>query len=116
MTSRKGVPTMDMLPEHFPYRDDGCDLYPLCLQCPLPRCKFDPDDNGKRNWFQRERKAKRDRQVLRVRRKESVTAVGLAHRFHISERTVHRILAGSHNGHSPTVSPTRPSIEPQIER
>ena len=116
MTSRKGVPTMDMLPEHFPYRDNGCDVSPSCLRCPLPRCKYDPDDNGTRNWFQRERKARRDRQVLRVRRNEGVTAVALAHRFHISERTVHRILAGSQIGHSSALSPTRPPIEPQVER
>ena len=49
MTSRKGVPTMDMLPEHFPYRDDGCDVSPSCLRCPLPRCKYDSDEDGNRN-------------------------------------------------------------------
>ena len=116
MTSRKGVPTMDMLPEHFPYRDDGCDVSSSCLRCPLPRCKYDSDESGNVNWLQRERKAKRDQQVLRVRRKEGVTIVEIAHRFRISERTVHRILAESLNGNTPSVSPSNPRVDSQVKR
>ena len=88
MSSIKGVPAMDVLPEHFPYRDGGCEVSPSCLRCPLRQCKY--DDPG---WLQRERRGQRDNQVLQVRRQEGVTVPELARRFAISQRTVHRILA-----------------------
>lgn len=31
----------DGLPEHQHYHDDGCDLAPACLTCPLPKCRYD---------------------------------------------------------------------------
>src|SRR2546426_10940407 len=31
----------DSLPERTGYRDDGCELHPQCLTCPLPRCRYD---------------------------------------------------------------------------
>lgn len=86
---------MDVIPEHFPYRDNGCSVSPSCLQCPLPQCKY--DDPG---WLTRVRRDSRDNQVLRTRRDEGVTVVEVARRFHISQRTVHRIMARSQNGHS----------------
>ena len=88
MSGRKGVPSVDLLPEHFPYRDDGCDVAPSCLSCPLPRCKY--DDPG---CLTRERRARRDQAVLDVRSSEGITVMELARRFHISQRTVHRILS-----------------------
>lgn len=93
MSSIKGVPAMDVLPEHFPYRDDGCGVSPSCLRCPLRQCRYDSDANGNRNWLQREGRAHRDSQVLQTRRREGATVVELARRFAISQRTVHRILA-----------------------
>ena len=88
MSSIKGVPAMDLLPEYFPYRDDGCDVSASCLACPLPQCKY--DDPGR---FHRERRAHRDRQVLEARRRDGATVLELSKRFHISLRTVHRIMA-----------------------
>ena len=79
---------MDLLPEYFPYRDDGCDVSASCLACPLPQCKY--DDPGR---FHRERRAHRDRQVLEARRRDGATVLELSKRFHISLRTVHRIMA-----------------------
>ena len=32
------APLQDSLPEAHHYQDDGCDLAPACLRCPLPRC------------------------------------------------------------------------------
>ncbi len=92
MSSIKGVPAMDVLPEYFPYRDDGCDESALCLECPLPICKYD-DPGG----FHRERRAHRDHQVLEARRRDRATVVELSGRFQISQRTVHRILAHAHS-------------------
>ncbi len=79
---------MDVLPEYFPYRDDGCDASASCLKCPLPTCKY--DDPG---LFHRERRARRDQQVQEAHRRNGVTILDLSRRFHISQRTVHRILA-----------------------
>lgn len=31
----------DHLPENTHYRDDGCEIAPHCLQCPLPACRYD---------------------------------------------------------------------------
>lgn len=31
----------DHLPEQLHYRDDGCEMAPRCLECPLPRCRYD---------------------------------------------------------------------------
>ncbi|MFH1140946.1 MAG: hypothetical protein V1724_04625 [Chloroflexota bacterium] len=88
MSSIKGVPAMDVLPEYFPYRDDGCDVSASCLACPLPTCKYDDPDR-----FHRERRAHRDQQVMEARLRDGVTIIELSRRFQISQRTVHRILA-----------------------
>ncbi len=31
----------DRLPEQMHYRDDGCEIAPKCLECPLPACRYD---------------------------------------------------------------------------
>lgn len=31
----------DRLPEQLHYRDDGCEISPRCLECPLPACRYD---------------------------------------------------------------------------
>ncbi len=31
----------DTLPEYTRYRDHGCDVHPMCLTCPLPRCRYE---------------------------------------------------------------------------
>lgn len=33
-------PKQSALPEHHDYRDDGCDLFPTCLSCPLAECRY----------------------------------------------------------------------------
>ncbi len=93
----------DALPEHAQYRDDGCDIHPHCLTCPLPRCRYD-EPGGLRSILI----AGRDRDVVKLRLQgESVDR--LASRFHLSRRTVFRILARSENGEAGTlkVAPTR---------
>ena len=32
---------LDRLPEQTHYRDDGCEISPRCLECPLPACRYD---------------------------------------------------------------------------
>jgi len=91
MTLRRGTPLVDKVPELYPYKDDGCEFSPSCLNCAFPRCKY--DDPG---WMQRERRRKRDRAVLEARQRDRLTVLQLARRFRVSERTIFRILG--HNG------------------
>lgn len=78
----------DLLPEHVGYRDEGCDLFPSCLSCPLPRCRHDGPGR---------------RQVVKELRNDEVTrlhadgkAVGeLAERYGVSTRTIYRAIRRS---------------------
>ena len=67
---------------------DGCELSSSCLNCTLPRCRY--DDPG---WIQRERRKKRDRAVIEAHDQEGITIAQLVERFRVSERTIFRILA-----------------------
>jgi hypothetical protein len=78
---------MDVLPERFPYRDEGCELSPSCLHCPLPQCKY--DDPG---WYQREQRRERDTLVMAALWNDGLSVPQAAARFSLSQRTVFRIL------------------------
>ncbi len=79
---------VDALPERCQYQDDGCEVSPSCLRCPLPRCKY--DDPG---WLNRRAREQRDGRILRVWLEGGTPVDSLARRFGVSERTVFRILA-----------------------
>ena len=81
----------DPMPEHVDYRDEGCEVAPECLACPLPRCRHDNP-----GWLRREAKDKRNRDLLAVRREEGLGVVALANRFGLSRSMVHRILKENH--------------------
>ena len=87
MRERRSEPLIDARPEEYPYRDDGGEISPTCLRCPLPQCKYDDP-----RWFLRERRKERDRLVLEVKERESLSVDEVAHRFVLSRRTVFRIL------------------------
>lgn len=88
MSPRKGVPIIDVLPERYPFRDDGCDVSPSCLICPLPRCKYDDPVA-----YHRELKESRNQKVVQMKRAhETTTTAQLAQRFGVSPRTIDRIL------------------------
>ncbi|MBI4232895.1 MAG: hypothetical protein HY686_00450 [Chloroflexi bacterium] len=84
---------LDVLPERYPYKDDGCAVSPSCLVCPLPKCRH--DDPG---WLQEARRQARDDAIRRARRLEDLTVVELSRRFGVSQRTVFRALAAGRNG------------------
>ncbi len=76
----------DTLPENTRYTDDGCEVSPSCLECPLPVCKF--DDPGA---MMREDRRNRDDEIFRLRKK-GVPVPELARRFEVSTRTIHRVI------------------------
>ncbi|MEX2081041.1 MAG: hypothetical protein WEC33_05450 [Dehalococcoidia bacterium] len=80
-------PRSDALPEHTDYADQGCDLYPSCLTCPLPRCRY--DDPGGAAAMLREG---RDSAILRIAAAEIVDVDSLADMFGLSRRTIFRVL------------------------
>ncbi|MYB40839.1 MAG: hypothetical protein F4X76_01340 [Chloroflexi bacterium] len=77
----------DALPEQVEYRDQGCDLFPSCLHCPLPRCRYD-EPGGARAMLNRIR----DREMRRLRREHALPVDEIARRYRVSRRTVFRVL------------------------
>ena len=58
------------------------------VQCPLPTCKYDDPLRASRA-----RRQHRNQQAIEVRLQTGATITALAERFHITQRTVYRILA-----------------------
>ena len=77
----------DVVPERYPYRDDGCEVSPHCLRCPLPQCKY--DDLG---WFQRQKRNGMDTEVVVALHQDGLSVHEAAARFTLSQRTIFRIL------------------------
>jgi hypothetical protein len=75
-----------MLPENTRYRDDGCNIHPQCLTCPLPRCRYE-DKGGLRGMINEHR----DRGIIEARMK-GVGAAEVAIQFGVSRRTVFRVM------------------------
>ncbi len=78
----------DVLPEYHQYQDEGCDLFPSCLKCPLPRCRY--DESGGRQQIKKEL---RNKEILRLYQKEGLKAEELAELFRVSKRTIHRVIS-----------------------
>lgn len=80
----------DALPENTAYTDNGCDLYPSCLQCPLPRCRYE-EPGGARAML----RSTRNVSIERLAYDEGLSIDEIAGRFGLSRRTVFRVLRGS---------------------
>lgn len=78
---------LDVILEHYPYSDDGCEVSPSCLMCPLPQCKY--DDPG---WFRRLKLEKKDIEVVAAMWGDRLSVPEVAARFALSQRTVFRII------------------------
>jgi len=76
----------DSLPEEFPYEDEGCELWPHCLNCPFPYC-IKEEPWGKERFLKR-RRAERMMELKR----EGKSVKELARIFEVSPRTVQRAL------------------------
>jgi len=75
------------LPDYSDYQDRGCDLFPSCLKCPLPRCRHDVQAQGTRSA-----RMLRDREIFRQRSTSGKSAADLAAEFDLSKRTIQRII------------------------
>lgn len=81
-------PRSDALPEYTEYADTGCDLYPSCLSCPLPRCRYE-DPGGAAAML----RPVRDASILRLAEQDGLSVDRLAEMFGLSRRTVFRVLS-----------------------
>ncbi len=77
----------DALPEYTEYADTGCDCYPSCLHCPLPKCRFDQPGGAAAML-----RGGRDSAILRLAARGDVTIEQLAAMFGLSRRTIFRVL------------------------
>lgn len=84
---RREEPAVDALPEQMHYADTGCEASMSCLECPLPRCKFDDPA-----WYQAYKLRERDEEIAWTYQYENLHIYEVATRFGISVRTVHRAL------------------------
>jgi methylphosphotriester-DNA--protein-cysteine methyltransferase len=75
---------LDLLPDEVEWRDEGCELFPSCLNCPLPRCVED-EPRGQ----QRLRMAARKRRMVELRQMGRGVKE-IAELFGVSKRTVQR--------------------------
>ena len=80
-------PQVDAVPEFYHYEDTGCEVSASCLNCPLPRCKYDDPI-----WYQKHRRLAKDLKVLTVMQIEKLTVDEAAERFSVTVRTIFRIM------------------------
>ena len=69
------------------YKDEGCEISPSCLTCPLPQCKYDDPIS-----FQRHKRLAKDFEMWNTIRSESLTTDEAAERFSVTPRTIFRII------------------------
>jgi hypothetical protein len=79
---------IDALPEYTDYGDTGCDLYPSCLNCPLPRCRYE-DPGGAAAML----RVGRNASISRLAREEGMSVDELSEAFGLSRRTIFRVLS-----------------------
>ncbi len=84
----------DLLPEQSIYKDEGCDLFPACLDCPLPRCAKELHLGARRVAV-----LLRNQEIVRQYRLGGKKARDLASQFHISLRSVQRLLTAERRIH-----------------
>ena len=76
---------MGLLPEEVDWRDRGCELFPSCLNCPLPKCIEEPRAR------QMLRMSARARRMAELKR-DGKSIKEIAEVFGVSKRTVERAL------------------------
>jgi len=84
---------IDALPEYVDYEDRGCDLYPSCLRCPLPKCRYE-EPGGAAAML----RGGRDASIVRLAERDGMSVDRLAEMFGLSRRTIFRVLRASGRG------------------
>ena len=87
LISKTGNPETEDASEFYHYVDTGCEASDSCLDCPLPRCRYDDPA-----WYQRNRRLARDFRIVHTMQQEALSIEDTAQRFGITSRTVFRIL------------------------
>ena len=77
----------DALPEYVAYADTGCDLYPSCLRCPLPQCRYEVSGGATAML-----RLGRDASIVSAAKRRGATVDELARMFGLSRRTIFRVL------------------------
>ena len=70
----------------------GCDVHPLCLECPLPRCVYEVP-GGEKGALRR----KRNEEIRRLFHK-GIGVEELAFAFKLSFRSIYRIVGNGNGG------------------
>ena len=73
--------------EFYHYEDTGCEVSDSCLDCPLPRCRYDDPE-----WYRLNRRLAKDFRIVQVMEQERLTVEETAERFSVTIRTVFRIV------------------------
>ena len=84
---RRAVAASEEVSEFYHYEDTGCEASDSCLDCPLPRCKYDDPV-----WYRRNRRLARDFRIVRVMQQEALSVEETALRFSMTQRTVFRVM------------------------
>jgi hypothetical protein len=84
---RRNEPVGDGLPEQVHYVDRGCEVSSTCLDCPLPKCKYDDP-----TWYRAYLREGRDAELAGACHNEGLSVFEVARRYRLSPRTVHRAL------------------------
>jgi hypothetical protein len=87
---------IDALPEYTDYADRGCDLFPSCLNCPLPRCRY--EERGGAGALMR---SGRDASIVAMADDRGMSVDALARMFGLSRRTIFRVLRSRACGNGP---------------
>ncbi|CAI8031159.1 hypothetical protein GBAR_LOCUS17678 [Geodia barretti] len=82
-----GYPVAEDASEFYHYEDTGCEAADSCLDCPLPKCRYDDPV-----WYQGIRRLAKDFRIVHAMQRESLSIEETAERFNITHRTVFRIL------------------------
>ena len=86
-----------MTSEHFSghhsgtiLEDDGCEVHPRCLECPLQMCRYD-DPKWYKQWL-------RQKHIQKVmdRKQEGASVNELVMEFSVTPRTIFRMVRESH--------------------
>jgi len=91
--SSLAMPRIDKFPDDRGYQDTGCDLFSRCLECPLPKCRYDeesPRSPAKQIY--------RRNEEIRMLRRQGASTEQLLSQFGISRRQFVRIMAEGRNG------------------